>query len=190
MSSKNGYTPITFGANNSYIPQYGYEAPEMFNRTGGFDLSGNSSMLDYGNPNAGSNFRMSELVQAPITNAAFNMGGSLMPQTSFMDKMGSSDFWLGGIDKASGNRTMGAAAPLMQGAGALMSGFMGMKQYGLSKKVFENNKQQFERNFNAQKGVTNMALEDKFTRQNNDMVANGMTPTRTVEESMKRYGVA
>lgn len=95
-----------------------------------------------------------------------------------------------GSKDINGIQTGGWGAPVVQGASALLNGFMGMKQYGLSKKVFENNKQQFERNFNAQKGVTNMALEDKFTRQNNDMVANGMTPTRTVEESMKRYGVA
>ena len=115
--------------------------------------------------------------------------GSVAPSMSWGERLSSPDFWLGGIDKASGNRTMGAAAPLMQGAGALMSGFMGMKQYGLSKKVFENNKQQFERNFDAQKGITNSQLSDRQDRRNADARANGMTGTTSTADYMSKWGV-
>jgi hypothetical protein len=88
-----------------------------------------------------------------------------------------------------GIKTGGWGAPAIQGAGALMSGFMGMKQYGLSKKVFENNKQQFERNFAAQKGLTNSQLSDRQDRRNADARANGQTDTTSTADYMAKWGV-
>lgn len=159
-------------------------------------LSGFSTPTDYSTTQApqmfgGTNTTPMDWTQGALGNLGTGgfTGAGLVPQESFMNRLGSSDFWLGGIDKATGNRTMGAAAPLMQGAGALMSGFMGMKQYGMSKKVFENNKQQFERNFDAQKGVTNSQLSDRQDRRNADARANGMTDTQSTADYMAKWGV-
>lgn len=169
--------------NNPYIAGQGInpQAPNLYD---------DSAIMNWGNPDAGSNFRIAELAQAPVTNAAFNAAGSAAPQ-GLWGSIGqwAKDSGFVGSKGLDGIQTGGWGAPAIQGASALMNGFMGMKQYGLSKKIFENNKQQFERNFDAQKGLTSMALEDKFARRNNDMAANGMTPTRSVEDSMKRYGV-
>lgn len=46
-------------------------------------------------------------------------------------------------------------------AGGLMQGFLGMKQYGLAKKTLEENKRQFQMNYDAQKQSTNTRLEDR-----------------------------
>lgn len=47
------------------------------------------------------------------------------------------------------------------GLGALASTFLGMKQYGLAKKTLEENKRQFQLNYDAQKQMTNTRLEDR-----------------------------
>ena len=165
----------------------------MFNQTGSFKPSNNSPMLYGDTPNT------MDMMSDGYTNSGVpNMAGLSYGQSlgatapsggmSWGDRLSSSDFWLGGKD-AKGMQTMGAAAPLMQGAGALMSGFLGMKQYGLSKKVFENNKQQFERNFDAQKGVTNSQLSDRQDRRNADARANGMTGTTSTADYMAKWGV-
>lgn len=172
---------------NDYMNMGGWSAspavnPVMFNQTGAFGPTDMSSMMDWGNPSAGSNFRISELAQAPVTNAAFAMPGAVPGE-----EMSWSDRLFGSRD-AKGMQTMGIAAPLMQGAGSLLSGFMGMKQYGLSKKIFENNKQQFERNFAAQKGLTNSQLSDRQDRRNADAAANGMS-VKSTKDYMSEYGV-
>ena len=94
-----------------------------------------------------------------------------------------------GSKDINGIQTGGWGAPVVQGASALLNGFMGMKQYGLSKKVFENNKQQFERNFSAQKGITNSQLSDRQDRRNADARANGMTGTTSTADYMSKWGV-
>ena len=53
-----------------------------------------------------------------------------------------------------GGLALGAA----QGIG---NAFMGMQQYGLAKDSLENSKQQFAKNYEAQKTTTNAALEDR-----------------------------
>lgn len=51
---------------------------------------------------------------------------------------------------------------LALGAGqGLMNAFMGMQQYGLAKKTLEENKRQFQLNYDAQRTTTNSALEDR-----------------------------
>lgn len=49
----------------------------------------------------------------------------------------------------------------VSGAGALMNGWMGMKQYGLAKQALAENKRQFQMNYDAAKSTTNTQLEDR-----------------------------
>jgi len=58
-----------------------------------------------------------------------------------------------------GNQGWGGMA--MGGAQGLANLFMGMKQYGLAKKTLAQNKEQFERNYAAQRTLTNSQLEDR-----------------------------
>ena len=165
--------------------------PAMFTQTGSFMPSNNNSMMDWGNSNAGSELRIGELAQAPITNAAFTGAGSATPQGFWggINDWAKDSGFVGSKDAATGMMTGGWGAPAMQGISSLVNGFMGMKQYGLSKKIFENNKQQFERNFDAQKGVTNSQLSDRQDRRNADARANGMTGTTSTADYMAKWGV-
>jgi hypothetical protein len=58
-----------------------------------------------------------------------------------------------------GNQGWGSMA--LGGAQGLANLFMGMKQYGLAKKSLAQNKEQFERNYAAQRTLTNSQLEDR-----------------------------
>lgn len=53
---------------------------------------------------------------------------------------------------------LGTAVGAAQGIGQI---YMGMKQYGLAKETLANNKEQFAKNYAAQKQTTNTALEDR-----------------------------
>lgn len=183
MSSYSDYLKMQNSSANPAVD------PAMFNQTESFMPSSNSSMMDWGNPNAGSNFRVGELAQAPTTNAAFTGTGSATPQ-GFWGGIGdwAKESGFVGSKDANGMQMGGWGAPAMQGISSLVNGFMGMKQYGLSKDIFNNNKQQFERNFAAQKNTTNSQLSDRQDRRNADATANGQATTSTADY-MSKWGV-
>lgn len=85
--------------------------------------------------------------------AGFNSGANAMNNTR--DLSGSSS-WTDGMLGPGGWGGMALNA-----AGGLMQGFLGMKQYGLAKKTLEENKRQFQMNYDAQKQSTNTRLEDR-----------------------------
>ena len=85
--------------------------------------------------------------------AGFNSGANAMNNTR--DLSGSSS-WTDGMLGPNGWGGMALNA-----AGGLMQGFLGMKQYGLAKKTLEENKRQFQMNYDAQKQSTNTRLEDR-----------------------------
>ena len=94
------------------------------------------------------------------------------------------DLWLGG-ENAEGIKTNGLAMPMLQGAGALMNGFLGMKQYGLAKEGFAENKRQFGLNYDAQRQMTNSSLEDRQRAR----VASNPNGYQSVGSYMDKYGV-
>ena len=63
------------------------------------------------------------------------------------------------LDGALGPNGWGGLA--VNAAGGLASAFLGMKQYGLAKQTLEENKRQFQLNYDAQKQTTNTRLEDR-----------------------------
>jgi hypothetical protein len=73
----------------------------------------------------------------------------------------------------------------MGGASALVSAFMGMKQYGLAKKTLAENKRQFQLNYDAQKGMTNSRMEDRQRAR----VAAGGDAYQSVGAYMNQNGV-
>lgn len=76
-------------------------------------------------------------------------------------------------------------------ANGLMNGYMGMKQFGLSNDILNNNKAQFAQNFAAQRGTTNAALADRQARRVREANANGNPSSATsVADYMAKYGVA
>ena len=91
--------------------------------------------------------------------------------------------WLKGAVGTSEQPGWGGMA--MGAASGLMSAFMGMKQYGLAKQSLAQNKQQFETNFNAQKGLTNSSLEDRQRAR----VASNANAYESVGSYMQKNGV-
>lgn len=81
-------------------------------------------------------------------------GVGVVGERSFMDGM------LGGknLDGTSFNGWGGTALGIAQG---LFSGYMGMKNYGLAKDSLAQGKKQFQMNYDAQKTITNTAMEDR-----------------------------
>lgn len=85
-------------------------------------------------------------------------------------------------DGTSVNGWGGAAMGLIQGLG---NAYMGMKQYGLAKDQLAFSKQAFERNFGAQKAITNANLEDRQRAR----VASNPGAYQSVGEYMQQNGV-
>ena len=87
-----------------------------------------------------------------INGPGFNSGALAMGNTR---ELTAGNWW----DGATGKDGWGGLA--LGAGGALMQGYLGMKQYGLAKKTLEENKRQFQMNYDAQKQSTNTRLEDR-----------------------------
>lgn len=84
-----------------------------------------------------------------------------------------------------GIKTDGWGGLALGAAQGLMSGFMGMKQYGLAKKTLAHNQDVFNKNYAAQRQTTNTRLEDRqktvvAMNSNNTPVAEYMNKNRIV----------
>ena len=131
----------------------GLQAPGMSFNFPGMD-TGYSSLLDYGALN--------------YSPANFNIGGGKLPtQTGNVasSSIARPDFWswdgfTGGTntDGTKSNGWGGAALGLLQGLG---SAYMGMQQYGLAKDQLQFSKDSFNKNYAAQKSMTNATMEDR-----------------------------
>ncbi|HPZ57558.1 hypothetical protein [Ottowia sp.] len=65
--------------------------------------------------------------------------------------------------------TPGWGSLALGGANSFGNMFMGMKQYGLAKDTFEQNKKQFQLNYDAQKSMTNSQLADCQRSRNGEV---------------------
>lgn len=92
--------------------------------------------------------------------------------------------FLGSTD-ASGMKTNGWGGMALGAIQGLGSAYMGMKQYGLAKDAFNENKRQFQMNYDAQKTTTNSALEDRQRAR----VASNSGAYESVGNYMDRNGV-
>jgi hypothetical protein len=79
----------------------------------------------------------------------------------------------------------GWGAPVVGAINGLGSAFMGMQQYGLAKKTFDESRRQFNLNFDAQRSLTNSRLEDRQRAR----VASNPGAYQSVGDYMNRYGV-
>lgn len=100
--------------------------------------------------------------------ADFSLGTPLLPTQIGAPGSGSIarpdflswDGFMGGFnaDGTKSNGWGGAALGLAQGLG---SAYMGMKQYGLAKEQLQFSKDSFNKNYEAQKSMTNASMEDR-----------------------------
>ena len=70
-------------------------------------------------------------------------------------------------------------------ATGLANAYMGMKQYGLAKETLANNKEQFQMNFEAKKGMANSQMEDRQRAR----VASNASAYQSPSDYMTKYGV-
>ena len=83
------------------------------------------------------------------------------------------------------NSGYGTALATVGALNGLFNSWLGMKQYGLAKDQFKENKRQFELNYGAQKNLTNSRLEDRQRAR----LASNPNAYRSVGEYMTQYGV-
>lgn len=82
-------------------------------------------------------------------------------------------------DGSTGGGYGSAGLGILQGLG---SAFMGMKQYSLAKDSLKQSKEQFNRNYDAQKTTTNASLEDRQAAR----VASNPSGYQSVGDYMKK----
>lgn len=92
---------------------------------------------------------------------------------------------LDSIDPKTGLKTQGIGGLALGTASGLMSAYMGMKQYGLAKQTLAHNKDQFNKNYAAQKQTTNASLEDRQRAR----VASNDNAYVSVGDYMKKNGI-
>jgi hypothetical protein len=101
---------------------------------------------------------------------------------SILNKVGGIDWF----DKTeNGIKNQGALAPMLGVAQGLGNAFLGMKQYGLAKDTFNENKRQFNLNYDAQRKTINTDLEDRQRAR----VASNPGAYQSVGDYMKQNGV-
>ena len=106
-------------------------------------------------------------------------GGGVASGPSFMQGM------LGYTDEATGMKNNGwgsAALGLIQGLGGA---YMGMKQYGLAKEQLQFSKDSFNKNYEAQKSMTNASMEDRQRAR----VASNAGAYQSVGDYMAKNGI-
>ena len=94
--------------------------------------------------------------------------------------------WLtGSTDPVTKIKTDGGGGMLLGAAQGLGNMYMGMKQYGLAKDSLANNKDQFAKNYAAQRQTTNASMED---RQRARIASNG-SAYESVGSYMSKNGI-
>ena len=107
---------------------------------------------------------------AAATNAAF--------EPSFMQR-------LTGYETPDGMQIAGIGE-LGLGAGqGLLNAYLGMRQYGLARRQFQEGQRQFDMNYDAQRRTTNARLEDRQRAR----ITAGSTNQLSVADYMSRYGI-
>ena len=86
---------------------------------------------------------------------------------------------------AEGTKVQGWGMPALNLASGLTNAFFGQKQYQLAKDTLDQNKKQFQLNFDAQRKTTNSALADRQASR----VAANPGAYQSVGDYMKQYGI-
>lgn len=94
------------------------------------------------------------IVNSPVTARLAPDAGLGISGNSFLDG-------LLGKTLPDGTKIQGWGGLALGAGQGLMNAFLGMQQYGLAKKTLEENKRQFQLNYDAQRTTTNAALEDR-----------------------------
>lgn len=121
-----------------------------------------------------------------------NYGMSLIPSNGMVGGASTPDAsggffssFLPQRDAVSGMTTGGWGSTALGAAQGLGNLYMGMQQYGLAKKALAQSKDQFEKNYAAQRTTTNASLEDRQRAR----VASNAGAYQSVGEYMNKNGI-
>lgn len=111
-----------------------------------------------------------------------NAGGSSIPSVNAPGSIWDSFLQQRNADGTTSGGYGQAGLGMLQGLGGL---YLGMQQYNLAKEALANSKEQFNRNFAVQKGLTNSQLEDRQRAR----VASNPGAYQSVGDYMAQNGV-
>ena len=172
----------------SAVPGSLYSMPQPWQGFGNYGPTSNSIMgidpnqanpFTLTSPATSGNWMDSFTKAGPMSNMSFDAGPQLNFGQQINQYMKDSGFLGTKEDPGWGGMALGAA-------GGLASAFMGMKQYGLAKETLANNKQQFAAQYDAQKKMTNSAMDDRQRAR----VASNPGAYESVGSYMAKNGVA
>lgn len=137
-----------------------------------------SSLLGYSSGAGAADFGMPAMQRGPMNlSSLMNLG-----------KMGMKDTFGGFLDTtdmATGMKTQGWGMPVISAANGLMSGFLGLKNYGLQKDALKQSKKEFEMNWGAQQKMVNSEMEDRQRAR----IASNPNAYQSVGDYMKKNGI-
>lgn len=168
----------SYSAVNPGVSNYGldYTAPADYASTLG----------SFGAPQAGGSippFTVGDFGDLPVDRGALeNLPAFSAAKPSLLDQFKNIN-WLNKSD-GKGGTNQGVLSPLISGAGALVSGYLGLKQYGLAKDQFNFQKQAYQTNLANQSKLTNAKLADRQAQR----VANNPNSI-SVADYLQKYGV-
>ncbi len=168
-------TPGRFS--NEMLNPSGLEQSNVYGMTPmtGDTYGGWGDMQNSMNPN----FDASSYMQSNPAIFGAQSGGGMWDSIKNSGFFNSKNPTTGAMDQGWGGQAMGIAS-------GLMSGYLGMKQYGIAKKTLSENKRQFDANYAVQKNLTNSRLEGRQKARNAASPDGGhMSPADYVQ----KYGV-
>lgn len=127
----------------------------------------------------------------------YNSLGLPAPTDAPLGLMGQFSQWaksnglLDSIDTNTGMRAQGLASPMLSALGGIGNGYMALKQYGMAKDALATSKAQFNKQYAAQRQLTNANLEGR----QREMAAakygssTGAAANNDVATYMAKYGV-
>lgn len=93
------------------------------------------------------------------------------------------NFLFGSTDKETGVRTRSGLLPILNTFTGLASAYLGMKQYGLAKDSFKQNKKEFGYNYDAQRQVTNAQMRGQAAARYSSNPGHYQTPTEYMAQN-------
>lgn len=151
--------------------------------------STNSSMQSY---NQGLSLGKGGTSMLGTTDAALNNNLSIMDSLkgygkeamSYMPSIGGKDSMFT-MEKAFGEN--GYAAPVMQGLGALASGWSALKSYGVAKDTLNFEKEAFAKNYAAQMASMQAGLANRYEHNRNNASPAQQAAMGTADEYVAKY---
>lgn len=98
---------------------------------------------------------------------------------------------VGTTDPITKIKTEGSGGLILGAASGIMNGYLGMKNLGIAQDTLAFNKESFNRNFDAQMGMTRGNITAKNDQRNRESASMGVLgkPQRSTQDALAGYGI-